>query len=272
MHTADVQAVFPGPLSTHIPPKPPLHCEPVSARRAGRKPQGCASLRIRVLALLQPCKCRDWPSALQRSGVLVTGCSGMWRHGGWELPWVVWPWEGGVLLPAAACCYLLLRRRGGSGTWPGWLGRCQPKHGWHLPSVRASWVGQSLSPLSAVQSIPAAVLLWENPLPQWKGFGQGCAPFCVERPFWARTSSRCPGRSWAQALSLEEALGSSCRAVLGVFSFLMAPVWTQAHPDRIQILMAVVRYKTRLSKPRHGLCSTWLASLNPEQGNIDWIL
>nr|PKU31450.1 nadph-dependent diflavin oxidoreductase 1 [Limosa lapponica baueri] len=47
----------------------------------------------------------------------------------------------------------------------------------------------------------------------------------------------------------------------------MALVWTQAHPDRIQILMAVVRYKTRLSKPRRGLCSTWLASLNPEQGN-----
>ncbi|KAM6316409.1 NADPH-dependent diflavin oxidoreductase 1 isoform 5-T5 [Podargus strigoides] len=41
-----------------------------------------------------------------------------------------------------------------------------------------------------------------------------------------------------------------------------------AHPDRIQILMAVVRYKTRLSKPRRGLCSTWLASLNPEQGDI----
>ncbi|KAM6400141.1 NADPH-dependent diflavin oxidoreductase 1 isoform 2-T2 [Rhynochetos jubatus] len=40
-----------------------------------------------------------------------------------------------------------------------------------------------------------------------------------------------------------------------------------AHPDRIQILMAVVRYKTRLSRPRRGLCSTWLASLNPEQGN-----
>ncbi|KFZ58594.1 NADPH-dependent diflavin oxidoreductase 1, partial [Antrostomus carolinensis] len=41
-----------------------------------------------------------------------------------------------------------------------------------------------------------------------------------------------------------------------------------AHPDRIQILMAVVRYKTRLSKPRRGLCSTWLASLNPEQGDV----
>ncbi|XP_061234000.1 NADPH-dependent diflavin oxidoreductase 1 [Neopsephotus bourkii] len=41
-----------------------------------------------------------------------------------------------------------------------------------------------------------------------------------------------------------------------------------AHPDRIQILMAVVRYKTWLSKPRRGLCSTWLASLNPEQGDV----
>ncbi|XP_075026304.1 NADPH-dependent diflavin oxidoreductase 1 isoform X3 [Calonectris borealis] len=41
-----------------------------------------------------------------------------------------------------------------------------------------------------------------------------------------------------------------------------------AHPDRIQILVAVVRYKTRLSKPRRGLCSTWLASLNPEQGDV----
>jgi len=71
---------------------------------------------------------------------------------------------------------------------------------------------------------------------------------------------------------VEDALGSFCRAMLGIFSFLMAPVWTQAHPDRIQILMAVVRYKTRLNKPRRGLCSTWLASLNPEQGNIAWIL
>ncbi|RLW00566.1 hypothetical protein DV515_00008958 [Chloebia gouldiae] len=41
-----------------------------------------------------------------------------------------------------------------------------------------------------------------------------------------------------------------------------------AHPERMQILVAVVRYKTRLSKPRCGLCSTWLASLNPEQGDV----
>ncbi|XP_043914460.1 NADPH-dependent diflavin oxidoreductase 1 [Protopterus annectens] len=37
-----------------------------------------------------------------------------------------------------------------------------------------------------------------------------------------------------------------------------------AYPDRIQILMAVVRYKTRLKKPRCGLCSSWLASQNPQ--------
>ncbi|XP_010221790.1 PREDICTED: NADPH-dependent diflavin oxidoreductase 1 [Tinamus guttatus] len=40
------------------------------------------------------------------------------------------------------------------------------------------------------------------------------------------------------------------------------------HPNRIQILMAVVKYKTRLSKPRRGLCSTWLASLNPQYGDV----
>ena len=36
----------------------------------------------------------------------------------------------------------------------------------------------------------------------------------------------------------------------------------QAHPDEIQLLMAVVTYKTKLVKPRRGLCSTWLASLD----------
>ncbi|KAM3600489.1 uncharacterized protein V6R79_024271 [Siganus canaliculatus] len=42
----------------------------------------------------------------------------------------------------------------------------------------------------------------------------------------------------------------------------------QAHPHRIQVLVAVVRYKTKLYKPRTGLCSTWLASLDPEQGEV----
>ncbi|MFT7817556.1 NADPH-dependent diflavin oxidoreductase 1 isoform X2 [Arapaima gigas] len=40
------------------------------------------------------------------------------------------------------------------------------------------------------------------------------------------------------------------------------------HPNRIQILVAVVRYKTQLHKPRKGLCSTWLASLDPMQGEV----
>lgn len=30
--------------------------------------------------------------------------------------------------------------------------------------------------------------------------------------------------------------------------------------------MAVVKYQTRLKEPRRGLCSSWLASLNPGQG------
>ncbi|XP_073717118.1 NADPH-dependent diflavin oxidoreductase 1 [Misgurnus anguillicaudatus] len=40
------------------------------------------------------------------------------------------------------------------------------------------------------------------------------------------------------------------------------------HPNRIQILLAVVRYKTKLFKPRKGLCSSWLASLDPSKGEI----
>ncbi|XP_032088836.1 NADPH-dependent diflavin oxidoreductase 1 isoform X1 [Thamnophis elegans] len=39
---------------------------------------------------------------------------------------------------------------------------------------------------------------------------------------------------------------------------------TLVHPNRIQILLAVVQYKTILTKARRGLCSTWLASLNPQ--------
>nr|XP_046230937.1 NADPH-dependent diflavin oxidoreductase 1 [Scatophagus argus] len=42
----------------------------------------------------------------------------------------------------------------------------------------------------------------------------------------------------------------------------------QAHPHRLQILVAVVRYKTKMYKPRKGLCSTWLASLDPSQGEV----
>ncbi|XP_077161099.1 NADPH-dependent diflavin oxidoreductase 1 isoform X2 [Paroedura picta] len=41
-----------------------------------------------------------------------------------------------------------------------------------------------------------------------------------------------------------------------------------AFPNRIQILLAVVQYKTRLSKPRRGLCSSWLASLDPQNGAV----
>ncbi|XP_011368194.1 NADPH-dependent diflavin oxidoreductase 1 isoform X1 [Pteropus vampyrus] len=41
-----------------------------------------------------------------------------------------------------------------------------------------------------------------------------------------------------------------------------------ARPSRLQILMAVVQYQTRLKEPRRGLCSSWLASLDPEQGPV----
>ncbi|XP_076020454.1 NADPH-dependent diflavin oxidoreductase 1 [Genypterus blacodes] len=42
----------------------------------------------------------------------------------------------------------------------------------------------------------------------------------------------------------------------------------KVHPDRLQILVAVVQYKTRMVKPRRGLCSSWLASLDPTQGEV----
>ncbi|XP_047625007.1 NADPH-dependent diflavin oxidoreductase 1 isoform X4 [Phacochoerus africanus] len=41
-----------------------------------------------------------------------------------------------------------------------------------------------------------------------------------------------------------------------------------AHPERLQILVAVVQYRTRLKEPRRGLCSSWLASLDPGQGPV----
>ncbi|XP_053710149.1 NADPH-dependent diflavin oxidoreductase 1 isoform X2 [Synchiropus splendidus] len=42
----------------------------------------------------------------------------------------------------------------------------------------------------------------------------------------------------------------------------------KAHPQRIQVLVAVVRYKTRMFHPRRGLCSNWLASLDPTSGDV----
>ncbi|XP_074474499.1 NADPH-dependent diflavin oxidoreductase 1 [Sebastes fasciatus] len=42
----------------------------------------------------------------------------------------------------------------------------------------------------------------------------------------------------------------------------------KAHPHRLQILIAVVKYKTKMYKPRRGLCSTWLASLDPVQEEV----
>ncbi|XP_032905224.1 NADPH-dependent diflavin oxidoreductase 1 isoform X2 [Amblyraja radiata] len=41
-----------------------------------------------------------------------------------------------------------------------------------------------------------------------------------------------------------------------------------AQPKHIQILMAVVQYKTKLKKPRCGLCSSWLAAQSPEKGDV----
>ncbi|OWF37436.1 NADPH-dependent diflavin oxidoreductase 1-like [Mizuhopecten yessoensis] len=40
----------------------------------------------------------------------------------------------------------------------------------------------------------------------------------------------------------------------------------QAHPEEIQVLMAVVEYRTKMFRPRRGVCSTWLAGLDPRKG------
>ncbi|XP_059146403.1 NADPH-dependent diflavin oxidoreductase 1-like [Physella acuta] len=44
------------------------------------------------------------------------------------------------------------------------------------------------------------------------------------------------------------------------FSIASSP---KAHRDELHILMAVVRYQTKLHLPRRGVCSTWLSSLDP---------
>ena len=40
----------------------------------------------------------------------------------------------------------------------------------------------------------------------------------------------------------------------------------QANKNEIQLLVALVKYKTKLVLPRRGVCSTYLASLKPEPG------
>lgn len=40
----------------------------------------------------------------------------------------------------------------------------------------------------------------------------------------------------------------------------------KAHPGEIQLLVAVVKYQTRIKAPRRGVCSNWLANLDSSQG------
>ncbi|XP_020284524.1 NADPH-dependent diflavin oxidoreductase 1 [Pseudomyrmex gracilis] len=46
---------------------------------------------------------------------------------------------------------------------------------------------------------------------------------------------------------------------------------SKATPNNVQILVAVVKFKTRLMEPRFGLCSKWLASLKTNDKVIFWL-
>lgn len=46
---------------------------------------------------------------------------------------------------------------------------------------------------------------------------------------------------------------------------------SKAIPNNVQILVAVVKFKTRLVEPRFGLCSKWLASLKTNDKVIFWL-
>lgn len=43
------------------------------------------------------------------------------------------------------------------------------------------------------------------------------------------------------------------------------------HADQVELLVAVVKYKTLLKAPRLGLCSNWIASLTPESELSVWV-
>lgn len=44
-----------------------------------------------------------------------------------------------------------------------------------------------------------------------------------------------------------------------------------AHPGVVQILVAVVNYRTKLARLRRGLCSTWLSRLEPGESASVWL-
>lgn len=45
----------------------------------------------------------------------------------------------------------------------------------------------------------------------------------------------------------------------------------KATPNAIQILIAVIRYKTKMQEPRFGLCSKWLSSLKSNDKVVFWL-
>jgi sulfite reductase alpha subunit-like flavoprotein len=46
---------------------------------------------------------------------------------------------------------------------------------------------------------------------------------------------------------------------------------SRMHPNHIEITVAIVKFKTPMGRWRHGVCSTWLAGLEPNSGEHDYV-
>ena len=56
------------------------------------------------------------------------------------------------------------------------------------------------------------------------------------------------------------------------YNFTLLYKIAKVDEHQAQILMAVVKYKTSIVKPRHGLCSSWLQTVHDPNENIQlWI-
>lgn len=255
MHAAAVQAIFPYPLSTHIPPE-----HTVSLRQPNMLDGNPRAVPASGLGCLLSCNPVGAGAGPVHYRGLVSLSLGAATEAG-SFP----GWCGHGRGSAASCCC----REVAVGPGPGGLAGVSPSTSVICPQ----WGPLGLDSLCRHCQLCRAFLQLcfsgKTPFPSGKILDKGVLPSVSERWFQARMSVAAALAGAGTGFVPGEGTGlflQSCAGCLLV-SHGSCFSWMQAHPDRIQILMAVVRYKTQLSKPRRGLCSTWLASLNPEQGN-----